>query len=91
MGLRYGTRDENLPITTSWMCKIRTHYLANLVPLGHYGAILPYCDDKLKPPESILGQTKSPAHRWPVGIAQETEVSRKEEIVNFFRGVSEIP
>jgi hypothetical protein len=72
------------PKTLTRMIEIRKYNFLCFKWRCHVLWIFTLLNDKFKPPEAIASLAKSPADGRPGWIANEVEISRKEEIVDFF-------
>lgn len=81
-------RRSNLPIFTPRVCNIGEYNLFNILRIGHFLSIFTRKNNKLKAPESIRWQSKTPTYSGTLGITDEPEALWEKEIVHFLGGVS---
>jgi hypothetical protein len=57
----------------------------------HLVAVLARLHDEFKPPEPVGWEAEPAAYGGALGIAEEAEVDREEEVVDILRGVPQCP
>jgi hypothetical protein len=71
-------KNENSPVSDSWVCYIWTYHLFDFIALCHFHSIFLGANYKLKAPESIFGQSEPATNGGTTRIAKESKVFRKE-------------
>jgi hypothetical protein len=73
------------------MSDIGHKYLHCFLIARHENRVLAFLHDKFQPPQPVRRWSKPSTNCWPLSVADESEIRREEEIIDFFRCITEPP